>query len=107
MLSQYNILEVYSAMSSKSHPEIVTGMTFHLQHCFEYLRLSLMCCGDVALEGAESTFPEGFDGSDGWDAKHVCKDYSQVVEHMDKNRANDKWWIGGAHDVAEELGLAN
>jgi hypothetical protein len=69
-------------------------MTFHLQHCFEYLRLNIMCSGDVALEGAETTFPDGFDGSDGWDSKHICKDYSQVYDYMDQNRANDKVWIG-------------
>lgn len=52
-----------------------------------------MCCGDVALEGQQTTFPDGFDGSDGWDAKHVCKDYSQVYEYLDKNRASNKQWI--------------
>lgn len=39
-----------------------------MNHCFDYLRQSIMCCGDVALEGEQTTFPEGFDGSDGWDA---------------------------------------
>ena len=52
-----------------------------------------MCAGDVALEGAETTFPDGFDGSDGWDSQHVCKDYRQVYQYMDRNRANDTLWI--------------
>jgi hypothetical protein len=69
-------------------------MTWHLQHCFEYLRLSIICCGDVALEGAETTFPQGFDGSDGWDSKHVCKAYGEMYDYLDENRANDRLWIG-------------
>ncbi|KAF2805005.1 uncharacterized protein BDZ99DRAFT_425255 [Mytilinidion resinicola] len=89
----YNILAVYSAITSENPRELPTAMTFHLQHCFEYLRLSIMCCGDVALEGAETTFPEGFMGSDGWDALHVCKDYGQIYEYLDQNRANDRLWI--------------
>jgi hypothetical protein len=52
-----------------------------------------MCCGDVALEGDETTFPEGVAGSDGWDAKHICKDYSQIYKYLEDNRANDDIWI--------------
>lgn len=52
-----------------------------------------MCNGDVALEGAQTTFPEGFEGSDGWDARHICKDYTQVINHLEQNRADDKIWI--------------
>lgn len=52
-----------------------------------------MCCGDTALEGQQTTFPEGFTGSDGWDAKHICKDYDQVFAHLEEHRANDDVWI--------------
>ena len=52
-----------------------------------------MCCGDVALEGAETTFPEGKGGSDGWDARHVCKDYGEVYEYLKGVRATDHHWI--------------
>ncbi|KAF2176464.1 hypothetical protein K469DRAFT_607087 [Zopfia rhizophila CBS 207.26] len=95
----YNILEVYSAVTSGNPHKVPTEMTFHLQHCFEYLRLSIMCCGDVALEGAQSSFPAGFPGSDGWDAKHVCRNYDEVYEYLDENRATDRVWIGGADDI--------
>ncbi|KAM0335488.1 hypothetical protein ACHAQA_000536 [Verticillium albo-atrum] len=66
---------------------------FHLQHCFEYLRQSILCCGDVALEGTQTTFPPGFEGSDGWDAKHVCRDYDQVRTFLEEKRADDELWI--------------
>lgn len=52
-----------------------------------------MCCGDVALEGQATSFPPGWVGSDGWDAKHVCKDYGEILEYLDENRANDDRWI--------------
>ncbi|GKT65086.1 hypothetical protein ColTof4_07474 [Colletotrichum tofieldiae] len=100
----YAILESYAglavngsaAVDMHSHiPEGTEGAEgpWHLQHCFEYLRQAIMCAGDVALEGTQTTFPAGFTGSDGWDAKHVCKDYKQVYDYLDKNRALDDHWI--------------
>ncbi|KAK2061438.1 hypothetical protein LY76DRAFT_603285 [Colletotrichum caudatum] len=100
----YAILESYAglavngsaAVDMHSHiPEGAQGSEepWHLQHCFEYLRQAIMCAGDVALEGTQTTFPPGWTGSDGWDAKHVCKDYKQVYDYLDKNRALDDHWI--------------
>ncbi|KAK2017183.1 hypothetical protein LZ32DRAFT_40472 [Colletotrichum eremochloae] len=100
----YAILESYAglavngsgAVDMHSHvPEGTEGAAgpWHLQHCFEYLRQAIMCAGDVALEGTQTTFPPGWTGSDGWDAKHVCKDYKQVYDYLDKNRAMDDHWI--------------
>ncbi|CAI0653415.1 unnamed protein product [Colletotrichum noveboracense] len=100
----YAILESYAGLSVNgsaavdmhSHiPEGTEGADgpWHLQHCFEYLRQAILCSGDVALEGTQTTFPPGFTGSDGWDAKHVCKDPKQVYEYLDKNRALDDHWI--------------
>ena len=63
---------------------------WHVQHCFDYLRQSIMRSPDVALDGAETTFPIGFrGGSDGWDAKHICKYYKQVYSYLDENRLNN------------------
>ncbi|KAJ4390148.1 hypothetical protein N0V93_007622 [Gnomoniopsis smithogilvyi] len=87
----YNILEVYSSLTSGQ--PIEEQMKGHLPHCFEYLRQSIMCCGDTALEGQHTTFPNGIIGSDGWDAKHVCKDYGQIFEYLEKNRVDDQVWI--------------
>ncbi|EFQ31906.1 hypothetical protein CGRA01v4_13076 [Colletotrichum graminicola] len=100
----YAILESYAglavngsgAVDMHSHlPEGAQGSEepWHLQHCFEYLRQAIMCAGDVALEGMQTTFPPGWTGSDGWGAKHVCKDYKQVYDYLDKNRAMDDHWI--------------
>lgn len=57
-----------------------------------------MCAGDVALEGAATSFPgdehgQDLGGSDGWDAKHVCKDYGQVYEYLERETINHMKWI--------------
>jgi len=69
--------------------------TWHVGHCFDYLRQSLMCCGDVALEGQQTTFPGDptQSGSDGFDAKHVCKDYGEVFEHLKISSVDRDHWI--------------
>ncbi|KAH6616874.1 hypothetical protein C7974DRAFT_436777 [Boeremia exigua] len=71
---------------------------WHVNHCFDYIRQAIMCAGDVALEGAATTFPlgvhgEDLGGSDGWDAKHVCKDYSQIKRHLEEKTINHVKWI--------------
>ncbi|KAI0541797.1 hypothetical protein GGR58DRAFT_387136 [Xylaria digitata] len=88
----YAIAEAYSALTSDT-TRVPKETPWHLTHCFDYIRQGIMCCGDVALEGEQTTFPEGFEGSDGWDARHVCKDYDQILEYLNENRANDEVWI--------------
>ena len=60
-----------------------------MTHCFDYMRQAIMCSADVALEGHETTFPDDNGGSDGWDAKHVCRDYSEVRRYLEGVRAYD------------------
>jgi hypothetical protein len=98
----YTILEAYNTQKlmlasplSNINP---IKMPWHLNHCFEYMRQAIMCAGDVALEGASTTFPpfdngEDRGGSDGWDAKHVCKDYGQVYDYLEKSTINHWKWI--------------
>lgn len=85
------IVETFADINDSRN--VPNDMAWHLGHCFEYLRQSIMCCGDVALEGQQTTFPEGTVGSDGWDAKHVCKDYNQIYNYLEENRADDQSWI--------------
>lgn len=51
----------------------------HIMHCFDYIRLSLMCCGDSTLEGS-SPGVEDAHGTHGWGAVHTCKDYDALFE---------------------------
>ncbi|KAI4596609.1 hypothetical protein KJ359_005365 [Pestalotiopsis sp. 9143b] len=89
----YAIAEVFSAYSSNVTEKIPHESPWHLAHCFDYIRQAIMCAGDIALEGRQTTFPEGFVGSDGWDAKHVCKSYDEVLDYLNTNRADDAVWI--------------
>lgn len=98
-LPQHAIAKVYSTLRlPQDHPKYVAMTeyeTWHVGHCFDYLRQSLMCCGDVALEGQQTTFPGDpkQSGSDGFDAKHVCKDYGEVFEHLKVSAVNRDHWI--------------
>jgi len=89
----YAIIGVYSGMASNNTDKAPKETPWHLTHCFEYLRQSIMCCGDTALEGQATTFPVGVTGSDGWDATHVCKNYDEVYDYLEERRANDDVWI--------------
>ncbi|KAJ4403453.1 hypothetical protein N0V91_006505 [Didymella pomorum] len=98
----YTILNAYNTMTvtldrpfSQVNP---IQQPWHVNHCFEYIRQAIMCAGDVALEGAATTFPLGPNGedqggSDGWDAKHVCKDYSQITKYLEEKTINHVKWI--------------
>ncbi|KAM7207792.1 protein of unknown function (DUF3328) domain containing protein [Naviculisporaceae sp. PSN 640] len=87
------IIGTFAMLTSKEPGNAPEEGAWHVAHCFEYLRQTIMCCGDVALEGQATTFPPGWVGSDGWDAKHVCKDYSEILDYLDENRVNDDRWI--------------
>jgi hypothetical protein len=97
----YTILEAYNSMKLMVASPVSANpvkMPWHINHCFEYIRQAIMCAGDVALEGAATSFPgdehgEDRGGSDGWDAKHVCKDYGQVYEYLEKETINHMKWI--------------
>ena len=82
-------MSAYNALAQGFSPK----RYWHVAHCFDYLRQSITCCGDTALEGAETTFPEGEGGSDGWNVQHVCKNYTQISDWLENNRAVDRLWI--------------
>lgn len=83
----FAIVRVYSGL--KSNHELPSDHEWHMIHCFSYLRQAIMCSADMALEGHETTFPDHNGGSDGWDSKHVCRDYDQVISYLESVRAYD------------------
>lgn len=97
----YTILEAYNTLQLSANPLFShpIKMPWHINHCFEYIRQAIMCAGDVALEGAATTFPgdpvtgEDRGGSDGWDARHVCKDYGEVYRYLERETINHDKWI--------------
>lgn len=83
----FTLTQIYSAYHS-GH-ELPKDSHWHALHCFDYMRQAVMCSADMALEGLETTFPDHNGGSDGWDSKHVCKDWSQVTSYLERVRAYD------------------
>ncbi|KAH6855449.1 hypothetical protein B0I37DRAFT_56413 [Chaetomium sp. MPI-CAGE-AT-0009] len=101
----YTIMDVYSDMSipsghrrrqhahnheHHSHQDEDQGNTHrhnHVDHCFRYLRQSLLCCGDTALEGQDPN--ANTLGTDGTGAVHVCKDYDAIRSWADGHRLVD------------------
>ncbi|OAA72578.1 hypothetical protein ISF_01651 [Cordyceps fumosorosea ARSEF 2679] len=56
----------------------------HINHCFRYLRQSLLCCGDTALEGQDPN--TNTTATDGTGAVHMCKDFEALRSWAEKNR---------------------
>ncbi|KAF2712415.1 hypothetical protein K504DRAFT_480087 [Pleomassaria siparia CBS 279.74] len=84
----YTILDAYNTLTMTRDPTLIK-MPWHVNHCFEYMRQAIQCTGDVALEGAATTFPLGPNGedqggSDGWDSTHVCRNFGEVYDYLEK-----------------------
>jgi len=65
------------------------GLIISQDHCFDYIRQSLMCAGDTTIAGED--FPGG---SYQFDVVHVCRNWDQIYNWLDENRASDKWQFG-------------
>jgi hypothetical protein len=73
--------------NAKATP-IRTSRRKHIEHCFEYLRLALRCCGDGTLEGQGKTVEKpGIDGFGSW---HLCRDYESISTWATEHRAADR-----------------
>jgi hypothetical protein len=83
----YAVVEVYSGLTSNT--PLPEDHHWHMIHCFDYMRQAIMCSADMSLEGLETTFPDHNGGSDGWDSKHVCRNYDKVRERLESVRAYD------------------
>jgi Mycotoxin biosynthesis protein UstYa len=86
---QYSIMRVYeeSPASPTAESHGPPAHHSHIDHCFRYLRQSLLCCGDTALEGQDSatTLP----GTDGTGAVHMCKDHDEILRWAESRRVVD------------------
>ncbi|KAK0615234.1 hypothetical protein B0T17DRAFT_541426 [Bombardia bombarda] len=59
----------------------------HIDHCFRYLRQSIICCGDTALEGQDPNSSRP--ATDGTGAVHLCKDHTEVMAWAASRRVRD------------------
>jgi hypothetical protein len=95
MLKEFNKLLDPSKSEHEHHEESEPGHDHsgesqeealkHVGHCFDYLRNSLMCCGDVAFEGQGSDIDEA--GTLGEASYHVCKNYDKLKAWAQASRA--------------------
>jgi hypothetical protein len=62
----------------------------HNDHCFNYLRNAILCCGDITLEGQTLT-PERKDvaSTDGTGVVHACRNYVEIVSWAEKKMVYD------------------
>lgn len=54
----------------------------HANHCFDYLRQSLQCAGDMALEWPLLENDGRRKSVDGWGVPHQCKDWVSIGREM-------------------------
>ncbi|KAF1986999.1 hypothetical protein K402DRAFT_453877 [Aulographum hederae CBS 113979] len=97
----YMILSAHGKLSFNV-PEKNEDMKRHVTHCFDYLRQSVLCAGDSALEGVSKTV-RGM--ADGWGVMHVCKREGRregeggwrgwVLENRLSNFTGISWGGGG------------
>lgn len=66
------------------------GELGHNDHCFNYLRNALMCCGDTTLEGqSQAEMFKDVAGTDGTGAVHVCRNYDEIFKWAEERRFTD------------------
>ncbi|KIH89330.1 hypothetical protein SPBR_07610 [Sporothrix brasiliensis 5110] len=66
----------------------------HMDHCFDYLRQTLLCHGDTTLEGARRVrTATGHEttvrGVDGWGVVHACRDRERIYAFADAHRSRN------------------
>lgn len=65
-------------ISAEKHldgPQLHQAHSEHVLHCFDYLRQSIMCCGDLSLEWA---VPDRIT-VDGWNIPHRCQSFDESL----------------------------
>lgn len=62
------------------------AMMVHVQHCFEYIKASLTCCADTALEGQKADIDRP--AADGFGSHHVCRNFDAVFDWAETHRAS-------------------
>ncbi|KAJ8063518.1 hypothetical protein OCU04_007393 [Sclerotinia nivalis] len=58
----------------------------HMRHCLDFLRQSLMCCGDSSIEKVN---PE-LKGVTGWDTEHMCTNWGELQEWVGERQRLDR-----------------
>lgn len=78
-----------SVANPTEYSYLIPQLSKHWEHCFDYLRQTLMCAADVTLENLETKGERLLDRVDGWGTTHMCRDYQGVREWATIHRATD------------------
>ncbi|KAH8912450.1 hypothetical protein BR93DRAFT_78837 [Coniochaeta sp. PMI_546] len=81
----YSIMAMYNGLLEGSMKPLKSHN--HIDHCFRYLRQSILCCGDTALEGQDPRTTRA--GTDGTGAIHLCKSWNELVSWTESRRLNE------------------
>jgi hypothetical protein len=98
MHSYYEVLNhTYTADKRELSPADLGWNTDHLNHCWDYLRQTIMCNADVTLEWHKYNEEVGT----GWGYQHQCKDWEAIVSWTERYRDSNDWGIlrGGGERI--------
>lgn len=92
MLHQLHCLRgLRSAIIVAAREDLSAQTVSHINHCLDYLRQSILCCGDTTLEGAQSHVEDGKQvwGASAYGVTHTCRDWTHVFDYMQEHV--DQW----------------
>lgn len=76
--------------SDKVYSTLLRPQQDHMNHCFDYIRQSLMCYGDLTYEWPRTESDGRRFAVDGWGVQHECRKWEAVVEFMRENSVASK-----------------
>ena len=98
---QYMMTAIFSGVMTNHTQGLPEDYQEHFLHCIDYMRQSIMCSADLAMEAHDEMDSDDLGPMDGgWSGLHgklkalpmiiseaynllVCKDYSQVISYLD------------------------
>jgi len=69
----------FSALGNHDHDVV------HTKHCLGYIRSSIICAADSALE----PWKDKLKGVDGFGSMHMCRDFDELYRWAEKYRFSD------------------
>ena len=81
-------MKTYFTHSMNSNGTMSEHDNEHMDHCIEYMRQSVICNADLALETSYET-NKGHRYVTGWETTHVCNDWTELMTWSANNRFTD------------------
>lgn len=81
----FMMTHIYAGLATNDTSRLPHDYNSHYLHCIDYLRQGVMCAADLATEPHRPTDSDDNGPGDGsWGGLHVCKDYGQVTEYLER-----------------------